>query len=680
MQPSVSGISSGASASFHAGTSPQTESFMPVQADSSSPQIPSGRDQQRCAESSLAIRTIRPLASEETSCPGKDVLRALLQGMSDMEPLGLGMGLGVSAAVLLADAQWTDAFFKMRGLLRLTDFPLSLEQLSDVLEQPPVRAYETAAQVRALARSRDVDWLVDQYDPLCDELARLLVPLAGEPEMAELAQTLGVAEFEFMAIGLLFCRGDTKRWNTVKVALDRGFAGWQEQQPPPRTARTCGDWLEVFARSGASADALQHIARCWELAPPSGCAGWTDYLQALRESIATQVVREHQQHPDAPVPLQQAWILVHAYAARPAFSLALDDATDPFSLEPDDRHLGGLVSLLRHAQERGPQANSISWSRLCRLAHYGCADPCFATRVELAPPAPETVSRRLLPADLLRLVEEPCAQQQAWAAAAALGVGALPVDPEARRQQVPERDAALVIWRRIYNRVPWLETGHLVQLLRVLAGEQRIEKLTGHADSRCWPAAFVSEHSARAAQFLNLAQVLEQHPERAQAFIRMKHVNLRLSYLAPVGTAASWRLLNGLAFDPLLLRAARSFLSPGGQPPSLPLVAAADEDGLEKNAEGYPCDYVCPLSRDYMDDPVAILEGNGRRRYFSRQCLFESLIVAGPFNPLTRERLSLEEVPAVDVEHLARIHAWRVKHPELEEEGRAFVPPGRQGT
>ena len=92
------------------------------------------------------------------------------------------------------------------------------------------------------------------------------------------------------------------------------------------------------------------------------------------------------------------------------------------------------------------------------------------------------------------------------------------------------------------------------------------------------------------------------------------------------------------------------------------------------NAGGYPSDYVCPLSREYMEDPVAIGE-NGCKRYFSREYLVQSLRVAGPFNPLTRMPLSPEEVPAVDDEHLARIRAWRARHPELEEEGQPFESP-----
>ena len=661
----ASGVSSGALSPVRPASPSTMASVMPASAASSLPQILCSRAQQRLPDPSLAIRTMDPA----TAVPDRGALLALLRDMSDMEPLRLAMGLGWSAHFMLAKIGWLDPLVQVRGLLRLASFPLSLTKLSAVLESPPVRAYEIAAQIRACAAACNTDRLVDRDTPLSDACARLLAPLANRMRTGKLVQAFAVPNRHLEAMNLIFMRSKAGRWNTVESALEQAFAAG-EHSGPPSAVRTCEHWLEVFARSGASADTLAAVARCWRLVPPAGCANWTDYLQALCESTATRVLRAQQQHPDASVPVEQAWLLVHGYGQRAAFAFALDEATDPGLLLPCERHLVGLLSLLRHAKQQGPQGNSISWSSLCRLAQHGCADPCFAARVALEPPAPETVSRRLRPSDVLRLVDGPDAQSVAWILAAVLGVGALPVRPESE-PQVPVQDAVLAIWLRIYHRVPWLETGHLVQVLRLLDGQELVEKLTGHGDSQHWPCASVSKHSARCAELVSLAEVFQQQPERVQAFIDLKAVDQRFSYLAPTGTAVRWRLLNCLALDPSLLAAWRDFVNYGGAPA---LAAALNEEGLEMNAGGYPSDYVCPLSREYMEDPVAIGE-NGCKRYFSREYLVQSLRVAGPFNPLTRMPLSPEEVPAVDDEHLARIRAWRARHPELEEEGQPFESP-----
>ncbi|MCY4471756.1 MAG: hypothetical protein OXC07_02900 [Kistimonas sp.] len=553
------------------------DSRVPYLADDSSQQIPAGRDQQPCPDRSLVIRSLRPPTSPAHSFPGKqEVLSVLPASMSDMDPMGLGMGLGLSVHLLLDDADWVDAFGKARGLLRLAHFPLSLEELSQALEEPPVCACEIAAQVRALARSRGVERLVDRRGPLCDAFARLLVPLAGEIETGELAAALGIQELWLEAMDMLLARSKGQRRNTAELAVDQAIAERDGQHQVPD--RTHANWLEAFARSGASADTLQQIAWRWELAPPLGCVDWTHYLQLLCEQIGTQVLLEHEQHPDAPVPLQQAWFLVHGHSQQAAFPLALDDATDPAFLKPDDRPLSGLASLLRHARDLGPEGKSISWSSLSRLAQHGCAAPCFAARVAQAPPACQTVSRRLRPSDLLLLAEGPDARQLAWAAAAVLGVGAPPVRLDAKQLAIPEQDAVLAIWRRIYNRVPWLETGHLVQVLRLLGGERLVEKLTAHDDRQHWPAASMSAHSARCAELVRLAQVLQQQPEQVQAFIRLKSLDRRSGYLAPFGTGVSWRLLNCLALDPQLLTDWYSFVNMGGAEPQ-PQAAAGDEEG-----------------------------------------------------------------------------------------------------
>ncbi|MCY4472401.1 MAG: hypothetical protein OXC07_06225 [Kistimonas sp.] len=655
-------------------------------------QLAASCDQQAVPERSLAIRSIRPLTSPSQPCPGKDVIKDLLRTLppevGEIEPLCLGMGLGLSARLLLGgNAIWADAFRRMLILLRMADFPLSINKLSDALEQPPVRAFEVAQQVRALARSKGVDRLEDRHEPLWIEMARLLTPLAGglDEEQLLVALRAGVPGQELvllldlMALHFHFVRSDSERQDTVEMALHRSFAAWREKDKVPSSARSCEDWLELFARSGASATTLEYIASQWELVPPTGCADWADYLQVLGESAATRLLRAHQQRPDARVPLGQLWLLVHNYSRQPAFALALDEATDPDFMEPDCRHLHGLVSLLHHAQGETAGAKSISWSSLCALARHGCVDPCFAARIEQDSSQEPTRSRRLRPSDLLCLVEGPAAPQLAWAAAAVLGVGALSVCSGPDHQKVPVRDSALVIWRRIYNRVPWLETGHLVQVLRLLGGDELVEKLTGHADRHRRPAASVSQRSARCAEFVAMFDVLQQQPEWVQAFINLKAVDQRLSYLAPAGTAESWRLLNCLALDPLLLAAWRSFAHQSRTAPR-PQAAALHEQGLEQDAEGLPQDYMCPLSRAYMDDPVAIGAENDCWHYFSRHYLLESLQRAGPFNPLTRAPLTREAVPAVDEEYRSRIRAWRVAHPELEEEGKPFVAPGSQGT
>lgn len=79
-------------------------------------------------------------------------------------------------------------------------------------------------------------------------------------------------------------------------------------------------------------------------------------------------------------------------------------------------------------------------------------------------------------------------------------------------------------------------------------------------------------------------------------------------------------------------------------------------------------DYLCPISLDYMDDPVAISMATGQGgevvRHFSQRHLLEWLR-HDPRNPFTREQLlpSTVALMPVDLVHLARIQDWRRRHP-----------------
>jgi len=173
---------------------------------------------------------------------------------------------------------------------------------------------------------------------------------------------------------------------------------------------------------------------------------------------------------------------------------------------------------------------------------------------------------------------------------------------------------------------------------------------------------------------MDMAEYLFQQPGLVKVFLRRYPVDdyscfRRVPTLYLYGGSGpnerKWRLLNALAADPLVLKNWRAFLADHQQ---VRRQRAADaESRLELNAEGYPYDYVCPISLVYMDDPVAIVETCKNYNWYSRSGLMRAL-ENHSVNPLTGTLLRREDVPEVDQEHLARIKAWRKKHPELEDE------------
>ena len=618
--------------------------------------------------------------------------------MEGVEPLELGVGLGLWARSFLDDViRWGEMDKQMHKLL-CEALPFSVTELLRALESPPVQAYEIATQVRVLAQRRDLDRITDEYHPVLAELAALLSPVASDAQ--PLAAALGVPESVWSHLHVSFSLSDRERTHKLGV-LTKAFFQWELLRDDPWGGQTVEELQEAVARSGASAATLERSASCWELELPSGCSSWEEYRSRLYDDISGNLLRQRQQHPDRLVPTEQVWLMLRRYCARPAFSLALDDATDPGFLAPGCRHLSGLLSLQRHVARLGADAAEISWSSLCCLARYGCMEPAFAAELVQGAPVPETVSRRLRPSDLLRLVEAHGADWVAWAVAAVLGAlspGA--AGPES--EQVSTQDLAIALWRRIYNRIPWLETGHLVRVLRLLGRDDFVAKLTAHSDSQHWPDASVGAHSARCARFMQLAEVLQQqHQERMQAFIARYAVAQRCSYSAPVGTPVRWRLLNSLALDGPLLRCWHLFAGPlqtEGRVEAQPQQQAGanvaaepgmlvqpvgtevgtDADRLARNAEGYPYDFVCPLTWEYMEDPVALPLARGKTAYVSKTSLLKALATGRHFNPLTGEPLlpAQAEGLELDLAHLARIHAWRRAHPELEEDAAAFMPPG----
>ena len=660
---------------------PGTPEPAPPTADLNARDIRPGTPEPAAPTVDLNATDIRPGTPEPAPVPGASEVIGLLKELGFGKIQELGLVLEAVSASFLHQIHESHAEQQVRALLSMTPFPLGMEDLARSLEANPLRAYEIANQVRFLAQCEGVDWVAAADDVICESLVPVLCPLAGEGEQ------LGLA--------LGFCSED---YQDILLNLELGYKGEQLQQLIPRDARlrgeqgrpllTAGQWLEVVAQAGADAATLEGMARHWQLPLPADCTAWHDFQAALLHKAATELVQQHPHHPDASVPLKQVWPLVCAYLTRPAFCLALDDTTDLRQFQPEEQHQAGLRCLMRYTRDQGPGLLQISWSCLQRLARFACVDPALEAQLPVERREPETVSRRLRPSDLLCLAEVQEPVQEALQVAALLGVGGLYSSLESASPQASATEHALAIWRRIYARVPWLDTGHLAQLFRQQGQGSLLEKLTRHPDSQMMPDVSLCQYSERAARFVALGDELEKQPEQVQAFVAQYGVDLRASYLAPAGTAEHWRLLNSLALDPLLLKDWQRFVerlraASKPEPVRQPGTAAFGDDHLlNRTPGGYPWSFLCPITLAYIEDPVAVISRGGGINYFSKANLLAALRASDhPRHPLTRDELSVAEVEALELdrEHLARIHQWRRQHSELEEDAVPFVPPGEAG-
>ncbi len=697
---------------------PLSSSFQGSRAGDSPPPAPASREiasvgivcnQGAPSSAGVPLLSRQPALLPVSTYPGAAELTALLIAEEDVSLLELGVALELPVCFLLSQVPESDPRPCLDSLLQQV-CPLSMETLATALESDKLNAWNIAAQVRSLAESTGMPMLTACNRVLGSRLVDLLEPLADSSEQLAGALGLNCPQVHYL---LSHERSPLERSPLERSPLERGplergplERGPLERSPLERSslergplhrgplqgsplrrevqvaalveqaccqpARTRSEWMMLLAQAGTGAMTLERIAQNWQLPLPREYDSWYDWLMSFfdAEQISTAVLGQHQGSSRPSVSLLQAWILTYKFAGKPTFALALNDATSPCLRAPADRQQAGLLALLYVLEEQG--AESASWELLQRLARFELIAPEFARWMPTVPRAPETVSRRLQPCDLVCLVDWAPAQREAQEMAALLGVGADYERLECQFGHLDARDKALEIWRRVYQRTPGLETGHLVQLFRQFGKWALLERLTADANCDLQPCVPLDAVSARAVEFAGLADWLRQHPVLAQAFVDSACLGLHSGHSALRGTDPVFRMLNVLALDASKLLRFYAFLGKqmlGSLPLSDTGLATASNDSgnypPETTREGCPYAFLCPISGAYMDDPVP-LETDGPVRHFSQACLLQALGY-NPCHPLTRAPLEPDAVPSVDQVHLLRIRRWRHRHPELEE-------------
>ncbi|MCY4472394.1 MAG: hypothetical protein OXC07_06190 [Kistimonas sp.] len=604
----------------------------------------------------------------------------LLAGLTGVPPAALGVALELSAHEIRGAFHWCESRCLVRTFLSALDLPLGLDKLACQLERSPLGACAVASQIRALGDRHGVRHLTSENSrTLVPDLEPLLAPLVGD--LGRLGTALGVPESRLAQLkegGLAPSREWEKGFVTAVVcsALAR-----RRRLMPSKPELTYEEWMNLLARAGAGID-LEGVADTWRLELPPGHDSWRCYQRYVVGRVTTELMYGREWEPNKPIPLHQVWTALSAYASDLSFSQALDDGIDLRSiLERGLWDYAGLFSLVKQVTAQGDDGYCLSDSTLGRLIRSRLApEPVLLHLLRLyrsGPSVAQTDSRRLSPADLAQLSLADGAELDALDMAVALGVGAVPIS----RERGPDaRSRAACIWQRIYSRCPGLETGQLVKvfvqfrkldLIYILAPQ--VLWTLGQGDSRLEQSA--SALPPRMAQFIRLSQELPHCGRLVDEFIRLHNLEQQPGFCVLPGKAPHWCLLNCLALDLRLLEAWSRF-APAEHLSTL-------EEGNGETATGCkgdcgPDDYRCPISLAYMDDPVALIWKQGVRHFFSEKYLRQSLAITGHFHPLTRQPLSLDDIPPVDKQHLKHIHAWRVSHPEEEEDGKPFVPPCRQ--
>ena len=552
-------------------------------------------------------------------------------------------------------------------------YPLDIQQLARALESPQLQAFDIAARVRDWASENGLDTLTADM-PELGQLALLLAPEARRAP--QLALLLGVRpeQIQNCLTGLF---SPLQSQDALRMLIHRADREYK---------RSCEQWLAVLGEATGDEALLQHLAGRWQLMLPTDHTCWQDWCRS-RSGNTHQLSRylmERQKHfAGTPVPLSQAWQLTREYSDKPAFGLVLEHPLDRSlcMATTGDSRLAALTWLVRHAARQA--SGGLSWEKLEQLAHFQCVQPELVRRLPPAQQEPMTVSRQLLPADVLQLVAGVAApEREALEVAALLGVGE---DFAAMASDYPHdapQDQAVRIWRRIGNRLPELETGHLVQLFQAFDKKDLVARLTGDANSCLPPTVALDELPGRAATFVELARQLKPLPEQTiNTFAACCHLDKGLCTTVPKGMNPLCCLLNGLArADDEHIEALRALLALEQSPEKTPEDAMETGDhasksvdtGAQQPTDWSQEDYQCPIMLDYMEDPVAIhmstRDGRSRIRYFGHDSLIKS-VRRKACNPLSREPLSLADVQAlkVDIAHRACIEYWRSQHPELEE-------------
>jgi len=583
--------------------------------------------------------------------------------------LELGIVLGLEARFLLAlSRRCKDAMHRLvqRAL------PCNLEDLARALASGPLCAHPIADEVRELSSCNSVREVEDHNTALVDALVSLLNPLSDKPALL-LCQALGITRAALpktgnMGAGLPQAGG----LNAVRQVVHQNRVGEVPARDIPRIP-SCRKWVDALAKAGTPASTLREIARSWLVPLPPRFDSWDSYTNScyVLEKISEDLLHQHREHPDTPVPLRQVWPLVRSYVDQPFFALALDDGNDEAEVFRQARvRSSGPRSLLGQAAASG--CDGLSWAALMRLVRCGLIEPVFIRQLSDAGLRVETVSRPLHPSDLLTLVlKGPASECEALEVMALLGrkVNYGFLLKRATHWRIGHH-RALAIWLSVYGR-PWcLETGHLVQVFRQLGRQDLVARLTGDADSHLSASVPLDEACPRASRFIALAQEIRRHPVAMLKFMAHNNLSQHPGWCAPEPTAPAVRLLACLARDSDLLELFRSFMdadraSCQGAPGQLNLTSS-----------GHPTEYLCPISHTYMQEPVPTLGRSDCVIYFDKQPLLQALTYRR-VHPMTNDPLSPDDVRGMDVDlaYLARIHQWRRDHPELEEGGRAFAPP-----
>ena len=595
-------------------------------------------------------------------------VKKLLKALGFAQALELGIVLDVEPRRLLHQARQREqsAAFLNKLLRKAAPFPV--QKLADLLESPLMQAPELAAQVMEWAEKAGKAIVTCQDREEHDQLTQLLLPVAERSKPLGLA--LGVRERSFAIIaGVMGQRDLAEEWEEFfyayefKRSMNFGLEGKEWRH-------SAEEWMQALALTGASGRILEKVAQHWQLALPASCADWNAWRKACHSArlaeVLPRVLEQKSADQDTKVPLSTAWMLVSRYINH---DVAGADAGNNMAPPPTGAATPGwhtALNLVRSAKAPSCRNDGIRCDDLLRMARAGCAEPALLQQTTPRPVARETCSRRLNPADLELLAGCEAPEQEARKIAAVLGVchdlachdcdsAAPPTSPKA---------AALRIWHSVCQRIPWLETGHLVQLFHALGKEALVELWLGDRDLDLKP---VQPWSGRTLKFMTMARELRQKPEWAQAFVdRHPDTSRNTSGEAtPVAMAMPYRLLERMASDRALLNAFRLFQDPS--------VGDCTDDGL-------PYDFLCPVAMTYMDDPVPLPMSHGGERYFSRAHVMSALEQQGPFHPMTRARLLPDQVGPVDQAMLQRIRHWRAQNPDLEVVGAPFPLPEKSGN
>ncbi len=604
----------------------------------------------------------------------------LLAGLTGVPPAALGVALGLSAHEIRETFNWCEPRLLVRAFLNELDLPLSLNKLACQLERSPLVACAVASQIRALGDRHGVRHLTSENSrTLVPDLEPLLEPLVGD--LGRLGTALGMPESRLAPFreGEL-SPGREREDSLVASVVDSGLAR-RRKLMPSKPELTYEEWINLLARAGAGVD-LERVAGTWRLESSLGFSSWRSYQRYVVSSVTDELMYDHELDPDAPVLLHKVWTALSAYASDVSFSLALDDGTDLRSiLERGRWDHAGLFSLVKHVMARDDDGYCLSGSALRNLILSEMVPMPVVARL---PPSywyrssvEETDSRRLSPADLTQLSLADRPELDALYMAVALGVGAVPIS---QQLGLDVRSRAACIWQRIYSRCPGLETGQLMKVFvqfrkldLLLLYELTHQNLRAQDNARLEPSA--SAFLPRIEQFIRLGLDLPHCGRLVDKFIRTHNLEKQPGFSVLPGREPHWCLLNCLALDPQLLESWSRF----ARAEHLSTLKEGDgETATACKGDCDPDDYICPISLTYMEDPVAIFGKHNVRRFFSEKWLRQSLETTGPFHPLTREDLSMDDIPPVDKKHLKHIHAWRVSHPEEEEDGKPFVPPCRQ--